>query len=76
MTAASARQTITLLVSDSPGVLQRVAGLISRRGYNMDSLTVGASEREGLARIVIVTSGDESRIRQMCSQLLLSLIHI
>ena len=68
MTAAS-RQTIALLVNDSPGVLQRIAGLLSRRGYNMDSLTVGASEREGLTRIVIVTSGDDDRVRQMCSQL-------
>lgn len=44
---------INALVEDKPGVLQKVAGLFTRRGFNIDSITVGESEVEGLARMII-----------------------
>ena len=48
---------ISTLVEHKPGVLQNVAGLLNRRGFNIDSITVGASEVEGLARMVFVVRG-------------------
>ncbi|WP_409345061.1 acetolactate synthase small subunit [Paenibacillus sp. MBLB4367] len=64
-----AKHTISVLVSDRPGVLQRIAGLFARRGCNMESLTVGASEQEGMARMVIVLNDEERMLEQMCKQL-------
>ncbi|PWV95909.1 acetolactate synthase small subunit [Paenibacillus cellulosilyticus] len=61
--------TIAVLVNDQPGVLQRVSGLFGRRGFNIDSITVGASEEIGMSRMTIVTSGDERVIEQVERQL-------
>ncbi|AFC27958.1 acetolactate synthase, small subunit [Paenibacillus mucilaginosus 3016] len=61
--------TLSLTVQDSPGVLQRIAGLFGRRGYNMDSITVGASEEEGTARVTIIVREDERSTEQICRQL-------
>lgn len=61
--------TITVLVNDQPGVLQRVAGLFGRRGFNIESITVGSSEESGLSRMVIVTSGDNATLEQIQKQL-------
>ncbi len=61
--------TISILVNNEPGVMQRVAGLFGRRGYNIDSITVGACEEPGLSRMIIVTSGDERTIEQIEKQL-------
>ena len=47
---------INALVEDKPGVLQKVAGLFTRRGFNIDSITVGESEVEGLARMIITVT--------------------
>jgi len=63
------RHTISVLVNNQPGVLQRVAGLFGRRGYNIDSITVGASEEAGLSRMIIVTSGDDATMEQIEKQL-------
>ncbi|MBM7566413.1 acetolactate synthase small subunit [Paenibacillus sacheonensis] len=63
------RQTIAVLVNNQPGVLQRVAGLFGRRGFNIDSLTVGESEDPGLSRMIIVTSGDDKVLEQVQKQL-------
>jgi len=63
------KQTIAVLANDVPGVLQRVSALFGRRGYNIASITVGASEREGVSRLVIVANEDERTLDQMCSQL-------
>jgi len=63
------KHLIAVLVRNDPGVLQRVSGLFSRRGYNIDSITVGDSEQEQLSRMTVVASGDEPQIRQICSQL-------
>ncbi|AIQ62963.1 acetolactate synthase [Paenibacillus stellifer] len=64
-----ARNTISVLVNDQPGVLQRVSGLFGRRGFNIESITVGQSEETGLSRMVIVTLGDEEQLEQIEKQL-------
>jgi acetolactate synthase I/III small subunit len=63
------RHTLLVLVNDQPGVLARVAGLFARRGYNIDSITVGPSEEEGLSRMTIVTTGDEQTLEQVMKHL-------
>lgn len=60
--------TVSMLVNDHPGVLQRVATLLNRRGFNIDSITVGASEEPGLSRMVIVTPGDDRILHQVVNQ--------
>jgi acetolactate synthase-1/3 small subunit len=63
------RHTIALFVNDQPGVLTRVATLFGQRGFNIDSITVGASEEPGLSRMIITTSGDDQQINQLMKQL-------
>ena len=63
-------RTMSVLVNDRPGVLARIAGLFSRRGFNIASITVGSSERPGCSRMTIVTSGDDRTARQIEAQLL------
>ena len=63
------RHVISVLVNDQPGVLQRVAGLFGRRGFNIESITVGSSEEPGLSRMIIVTRGDEKTMEQVSKQL-------
>jgi acetolactate synthase-1/3 small subunit len=62
--------TIAILVDNEPGVLARVVGLFSGRGYNIDSLTVSqVDEEHGRSRITIVTAGTEMIIEQIQAQL-------
>jgi acetolactate synthase-1/3 small subunit len=63
------RHTIAVLVNNQPGVLQRVAGLFGRRGFNIESITVGEAEEVGLSRMIIVTSGDDKTLEQVSKQL-------
>ena len=63
------KHTIAVLVNDQPGVLQRVSGLFGRRGFNIESITVGQSEEAGLSRMVIVTEGDGGTLEQIEKQL-------
>ncbi|GAX91491.1 acetolactate synthase small subunit [Effusibacillus lacus] len=63
------RHTLSVLVNDQPGVLTRVAGLFSRRGFNIDSLTVGPAEEQGLSRMTITMLGDEATLEQVMKQL-------
>ncbi|MBP3965715.1 acetolactate synthase small subunit [Paenibacillus lignilyticus] len=63
------RHTVAVLVNDQPGVLQRVSGLFGRRGFNIESITVGTSEEAGLSRMVIVTTGDDKMLEQVIKQL-------
>lgn len=60
---------ISTLVENKPGVLQNVSSLFTRRGFNIDSITVGESEVENLARMVIVVVGDEKVLEQVTKQL-------
>ena len=65
MSAPSSQQhTIIALVQDRPGVLTRVAGLFRRRGFNIASLAVGASEQKGLSRLTFVVTGDQYTVEQ------------
>jgi acetolactate synthase-1/3 small subunit len=64
------RHTIAVLVDNEPGILARVVGLFSGRGYNMDSLTVAEVDRgNALSRITVVTSGTRMIIEQIKAQL-------
>ncbi|HKX09908.1 MAG TPA: acetolactate synthase small subunit [Stellaceae bacterium] len=68
--SAIERHTIAVLVDNEPGVLARVIGLFSGRGYNIESLTVAEVDRaHGLSRITIVTSGTPMIIEQIKAQL-------
>lgn len=60
---------ISALVLHKPGVLQRVAGLFTRRGFNIESITVGTSEQEKIARMTIIAKGDEKVLEQITKQL-------
>ncbi|MSZ44078.1 MAG: acetolactate synthase small subunit, partial [Actinobacteria bacterium] len=60
---------LSLLVEDKPGLLTRVAGLFARRGFNIESLAVGASELEGLSRITVVVTVEGAPLEQVTKQL-------
>ena len=61
--------TLSVLVEDKPGVLARVASLFSRRGYNIQSLAVGATEHKNLSRMTIVVDVEDSPLEQITKQL-------
>jgi len=61
--------TLSVLVEDKPGVLARIAGLFSRRGFNIDSLAVGATEHPDISRMTIVVNVDEVPLEQVTKQL-------
>jgi len=61
--------TIGIIVSNHFGVLNRVAGLYAKRGYNIDSLAVGETENPEYSRMTIVSTGDEYMIEQVLRQL-------
>lgn len=62
-------RTISVLVENQPGVLSKVVGLFSRRGFNIDSLAVGTTEDKSISRITIVVNGDNYIIEQVEKQL-------
>ncbi len=62
------RYTLGILVNNHPGVLSRVVGLFSRRGYNIDSLSVGETETTEISRITIVVTGDRQIVEQIEKQ--------
>jgi acetolactate synthase-1/3 small subunit len=68
-TGSTPTHTLSVLVEDKPGVLARVASLFSRRGYNIQSLAVGATEQKDMSRMTIVVSVDESPLEQITKQL-------
>lgn len=63
------RHTLAVLVENQPGVLSRVAGLFSRRGYNIESLAVGQTQDPTVSRMTIVVDGDDRVIEQVVKQL-------
>ncbi len=63
------KHTLSVLVEDEAGVLSRIAGLFSRRGFNIESLAVGPAEQVGVSRITMVVPGDKQSIEQLTKQL-------
>lgn len=63
------RHTISVLVENKPGVLARISGLFSARGFNIDSLAVGETEKPDISRMTIVVRGDENILEQVMKQL-------
>jgi acetolactate synthase-1/3 small subunit len=63
------RHTISVLVENKFGVLTRIAGLFSGRGYNIDTLNVGPTEDPETSRMTIVTRGDDATLDQIVKQL-------
>ena len=64
------RHILTILVDNEPGVLARVVGMFSGRGYNIDSLNVAEVNNQNLSRITIVTHGTNEVVNQIQSQLM------
>ncbi len=62
------KQVYSLLVDNNPGVLSRIAGLFSRRGYSIDSITAGMTADPRFTRITVVSSGDELILSQIEKQ--------
>lgn len=67
--------TISILCDDHPGVMTRISGLFSRRGFNIESLSVGHTEIPGKSRFTIVVQGDEAILEQVRKQLQ-KLVHV
>jgi len=63
------RRVLSILVSNQPGVLNKVAGLFSRRAYNIDSLSVGETESPDTSRMTIVVHADDLTLEQIKNQL-------
>jgi acetolactate synthase-1/3 small subunit len=64
------KNTFSILSEDNPGVLMRIAGLIYRRGYNIESLSVGRTATPGVSRFTVVIEGEEGVYEQIRKQLL------
>lgn len=63
------RHTLSVLVENEPGVLSRISGLFSGRGFNIDSLNVAPTLEKGVSLMTIVTEGDEQIVEQIVKQL-------
>ena len=63
------KHTLSVLVENKPGVLARIAGLFSRRSFNIDSLAVGPTEHPDISRMTVVGDGDEAPLEQVTTQL-------
>ncbi|HHV53847.1 MAG TPA: acetolactate synthase small subunit [Firmicutes bacterium] len=63
------RHTLAVLVQNKAGVLARVAGLFSRRGFNIESISVGTTEMPGISRMTLVAQGDDDQMEQLTKQL-------
>ncbi len=74
----STKHTIVALVEDKPGVLNRIASMFRRRGYNISSLAVGHSELPAFSRMTFVVEGDASTVEQVTNQLykLIDVVHV
>ncbi len=67
--AEETEYTLSALVENKPGVLSRVAGLFTRRSFNIDSLAVGETENPDYSRMTIVVEGDDKTVEQVKKQL-------
>jgi acetolactate synthase-1/3 small subunit len=62
-------KVIAALVENKPGVLHSVANMFRRRGFNIESITVGHTEQKGITRMTITVSGDEKTLEQIVKQM-------
>jgi len=62
------RHVISMLVEDQPGVLTRIAGMFARRGFNIDTITVGKTTKSGISKMVFTVIGDDATIEQVEKQ--------
>ena len=69
MTSELSTHTLSVLVENKPGVLARVSGLVSRRGYNIESLAVGPTEYPTMSRITLAVTVDDQVLEQITKQL-------
>jgi acetolactate synthase-1/3 small subunit len=60
---------ISLLVEDKPGVMNRISGMFVRRGFNIQTVAVGATEKPGISRITLLAEGDDRTMEQITKQL-------
>ncbi|RKX87790.1 MAG: acetolactate synthase small subunit [Spirochaetes bacterium] len=67
--------TISILCDNEPGVMTRISGLFSRRGFNIESLSVGSTDQIGKSRFTIVVQGDDGVLEQVRKQLQ-KLVHV
>ena len=68
-TKSASKRTITALVQDKPGVLNRISSMFRRRGFNIASLAVGRSETPNLSRMTFVVEGDDAVVEQVAKHL-------
>jgi acetolactate synthase-1/3 small subunit len=66
---AATKHTLVALVEDKPGVLNRIASLFRRRGFNIESITVGSTEEAKISRMTIVVDGAATTVEQVRKQL-------
>jgi acetolactate synthase-1/3 small subunit len=66
---AASRRVLSVLVLDRPSVLARVATLVSRRGFNIESLAVGPTQEPGKSRVTLVVEADDDSVAQLSAQL-------
>jgi len=66
--AKEKRHVISMLVEDQPGVLARIAGMFSRRGFNIDTITVGKTTKKGISKMVFTVIGDDAILEQVEKQ--------
>ena len=62
------KHVISMLVEDQPGVLTRIAGMFARRGFNIDTITVGKTTKKGISKMVVTVIGDEATLEQVEKQ--------
>jgi acetolactate synthase-1/3 small subunit len=63
------KHTISIIVKDEPGVMTKISGMFARRGYNIDNITVGKTQKPGISKMVITVIGDDRQIEQIEKQL-------
>ncbi|HLC96643.1 MAG TPA: acetolactate synthase small subunit [Candidatus Nanoarchaeia archaeon] len=62
------KHIISILVHDEPGVMAKISGMFSRRGFNIDTITVGKTTQPGISKIVVTVIGDEKTLEQVEKQ--------
>lgn len=63
------KHTISMLVEDQPGVLTRISGMFARRNFNIDTITVGKTNKPGISKVVVTVIGDNATLEQVEKQI-------